>query len=87
MSKFNSNYVPRSALTIFAHPDDAEFGVAGTLAKWAGSGCEITMVLCTSGNVGTHDASYTPKTLTETRENEAPARSCHLRRANRLVLW
>ena len=70
MSKFNSNYVPRSALTIFAHPDDAEFGVAGTLAKWARAGSDITMVLCTSGNVGTHDASYTPKTLAETRENE-----------------
>ena len=70
MSKFNSNYVPRSALTIFAHPDDAEFGVAGTLAKWAGSGCKITMVLCTSGNVGTHDAKFTPNTLAALREEE-----------------
>src|SRR5512136_269696 len=70
LSKFNGDYVPKSAMTIFAHPDDAEFGVAATLAKWAKAGCEITMVLCTSGNVGTHDAQYTIKTLAKTREAE-----------------
>ena len=73
MSKFNGSYIPKSAMTIFAHPDDAEFGVAGTLAKWAAGGCEITMVLCTSGNVGTHDSQYTLKTLARTRETEQKA--------------
>src|SRR5512136_1113568 len=73
LSKFNGDYVPQSAMTIFAHPDDAEFGVAGTLAKWAQAGCEITMVLCTSGNIGTHDTSYNPQTLTTTREAEQQA--------------
>ncbi len=70
MSKFNGSYIPKSAMTIFAHPDDAEFTIGGTLAKWAAAGCEITMVLCTSGNVGTHDAKYTLKTLAQTREAE-----------------
>ena len=70
MSKFNGGYIPKSAMTIFAHPDDAEFTVGGTLAKWAKAGCEITMVLCTSGNVGTHDAVYTRETLAQTREAE-----------------
>ena len=73
MSKFNGSYVPKSALTIFAHPDDAEFTIGGTLAKWAAAGCEITMVLCTSGNVGTHDSKYTLKTLAKTREAEQKA--------------
>ena len=70
LSKFNGSYIPKSALTIFAHPDDSEFTIGGTLAKWAAAGCEITMVLCTSGNVGTHDGKYTLKTLAKTREAE-----------------
>jgi LmbE family N-acetylglucosaminyl deacetylase len=70
MSRFNGNYIPKSAMTIFAHPDDAEFTVGGTLAKWARAGCEITMLLITSGNVGTHDTSYTRETLAQTRETE-----------------
>ena len=73
MSKFNGSYIPKSAMTIFAHPDDAEFTIGGTLAKWAAAGCEITMVLCTSGNVGTHDPKYTLKTLAKTREAEQKA--------------
>ncbi len=70
MSRFNNDYVPKSAMTIFAHPDDAEFSAGGTIAKWAKAGCEITLVLCTSGNVGTHDATYTRETLAQTREAE-----------------
>ena len=73
MPRFDANYVPKSALTIFAHPDDAEFGVAGTLARWAKAGCEITLVLCTSGNVGTHDGKYTRESLAETRKQEQKA--------------
>lgn len=70
MSRFDAAYVPSSAMTIFAHPDDAEFGVAATLARWSAAGCRVTMVLCTSGNVGTHDDSLTAATLAETRETE-----------------
>jgi LmbE family N-acetylglucosaminyl deacetylase len=73
MPNFDATYIPKSAMTIFAHPDDAEFGVSGTLAKWARAGCEITMVVCTSGNVGTHDPQYTRETLAETRAKEQAA--------------
>jgi len=73
LSKFNGSYIPKSAMAIFAHPDDSEFTVGGTIAKWADAGCEITMVLCTSGNVGTHDPKYTLKTLAKTREAEQKA--------------
>ncbi len=58
-------------MAIFAHPDDADFTVAGTLAKWARGGCAITLVLITSGNVGTHDRRYTRKTIARTRERES----------------
>lgn len=73
MSKFNGSYIPKSAMTIFAHPDDTEFTIGGTIAKWAAAGCQIVMVLCTSGNVGTHDLKYTLKTLAKTREAEQQA--------------
>ena len=70
MAKFDSDWIPQPAMTIFAHPDDLEFSCSGTLAKWAKAGCEITVVLCTSGNVGTHDAKYTQESLMEVREHE-----------------
>ena len=70
MAKFDSDWIPSSAMTIFAHPDDMEFSCGATLAKWAKAGCDITVVLCTSGNVGTHDAKFTPYTLAAVREVE-----------------
>lgn len=73
MSRFDANYVPKSAMTIYAHPDDAEFSVAGTIARWARAGCQVTLVLCTSGNVGTHDTKYTLESLAKTRRKEQKA--------------
>jgi LmbE family N-acetylglucosaminyl deacetylase len=76
MPRFDAEYVPSSAMTIFAHSDDAEFIVSGTIAKWARAGCEVTFVVITSGNVGTHDPKYSRKSLTRARvsEQEAAAR-------------
>jgi LmbE family N-acetylglucosaminyl deacetylase len=68
--KYDAQYVPASAMTIFAHPDDVEFGVAGTLAAWSRAGCAVTMVLCTSGNVGAQEVSARPSEISEMRENE-----------------
>jgi LmbE family N-acetylglucosaminyl deacetylase len=70
MAKFDSEWVPKSAMTIFAHPDDAEFSCSGTVAKWARAGCKITYILITSGNAGTHDTRYTPESLMDVRERE-----------------
>ncbi len=70
MAKFDGEWVPKSAMTIFAHPDDAEFSCSGAVAKWARAGCEITYILITSGNAGTHDTTYTPESLMEVRERE-----------------
>lgn len=73
MPRFDADYVPRSAMTIFAHPDDAEFLVSGTIAKWAKAGCDVTCVVITSGNVGTHDTAFTREELARTREEEQKA--------------
>jgi LmbE family N-acetylglucosaminyl deacetylase len=60
-------------MSIHAHPDDQEFSVAGTLAKWAQAGCEIISVIITSGDSGSNDpakdGSYKP-VLAELREKE-----------------
>lgn len=50
-------YLPKVAMTIQAHPDDQEFSVGGTLAKWARAGCEIISVVITSGDSGSNDPS------------------------------
>jgi len=73
MPKFDADYVPSSAMTIFAHPDDAEFIVSGTIAKWTRAGCEVTFLVATSGNVGTHEEKFSRETLTRTREEEQRA--------------
>ena len=73
MPRFDADYVPPSAMTIFAHPDDAEFLVSGTIARWTRAGCEVTSVVITSGNVGTHDATYTREMLARKREAEQHA--------------
>lgn len=53
----DKEYLPKIAMSIQAHPDDQDFTVAGTLAKWAKAGCEIISVMITSGDSGSNDIS------------------------------
>jgi LmbE family N-acetylglucosaminyl deacetylase len=69
----NKNGVPSSAMVITAHPDDAEFTVAGTVAVWAKAGCRVVYVLCTDGNVGCHEPGMTCERLAEIRRSEQRA--------------
>lgn len=66
-------YVPKTAMFIFAHPDDIEFGVAGTAALWARGGCRVIYVVITDGNVGSHEDGMTPERLAEIRRAEQTA--------------
>lgn len=61
---------PDSAMTIGAHPDDAEFGVGGTLARWARAGCEVTMLIVTDGSKGTWDVHLPTAELIKARRQE-----------------
>jgi LmbE family N-acetylglucosaminyl deacetylase len=69
----SSTYIPARAMFIYAHPDDIEFGVAGTAAKWAKHGAEVTYVVLTDGNVGSHDEEMTAEKLVQTRRAEQQA--------------
>lgn len=64
-------YVPKRAMAIFAHPDDIEFGCAGTLIRWIRAGAVVCYVLCTSGDVGIDDVSLTREEVIEIRERES----------------
>ena len=66
-------YTPQTAMFIFAHPDDIEFGVAGTAAKWARAGSRVIYVVITDGNVGSHEDGMTPERLAEIRRAEQTA--------------
>jgi LmbE family N-acetylglucosaminyl deacetylase len=61
---------PDRALVIVAHPDDADFGIAGTMARWIKAGTVARMVCCTSGDAGADDATLDPLELARTRERE-----------------
>ena len=61
---------PERVLVIVAHPDDADFGVAGTMARWIRAGTAARMVCCTSGDAGADDATTDPLALARTREAE-----------------
>ncbi|MHB8510163.1 MAG: PIG-L deacetylase family protein [Candidatus Dormibacteria bacterium] len=56
-------------MVIAAHPDDAEFGAAGTIAKMTAQGIEATYVVVTAGNRG-GEGERTEADLTRVREAE-----------------
>lgn len=64
---------PERVMVIAAHPDDPEFGCAGTIAKWAQAGRKVTYVLLTSGDKGSRDPNLKPGELAALREEEQRA--------------
>jgi len=68
---------PGRVLSVHAHPDDQEFTVGGTLAKWARAGSTIITVCITSGSAGSNE--HTPVSMT--REALAPIREDEQRKA------
>jgi LmbE family N-acetylglucosaminyl deacetylase len=65
-------------MVIAAHPDDPEFGCAGTVLKWAQAGKHVTYVLLTSGDKGSHDPELRPGRLAAMRESEQRAAAAEL---------
>jgi LmbE family N-acetylglucosaminyl deacetylase len=57
-------------MVVTPHPDDAEFGVAGTVARWVKEGKEVVYVVCANGDKGTSDINMKPEKLVKIREQE-----------------
>jgi LmbE family N-acetylglucosaminyl deacetylase len=62
----------RSALVVAAHPDDIDFGAAGTVATWTAAGIAVTYCVCTSGEAS-GDADRDAAQMARTREAEQRA--------------
>jgi LmbE family N-acetylglucosaminyl deacetylase len=60
-------------LVIVAHPDDVEYGMAGTVARWVEEGKTVSYVLVTRGEAGNEDPALTAEQAAELREREQRA--------------
>ena len=69
---------------MIAHADDAEFGAAGTIAKWVKEGKEVTYVVATNGNKGSSDPNMTHEQLAAIREREQRA-ACRVLGVERII--
>lgn len=64
---------PADIMVVTPHPDDAEYGVAGTVARWTREGRSVIYVVCTNGDKGTSDPLMKPESLVAIREAEQKA--------------
>ena len=70
----------KTALVIAAHPDDADFGAAGTSYLWSKEGWTFYYLVCTDGSKGTADRAWSPPSSSASaarsngRPRDAPAR-------------
>jgi LmbE family N-acetylglucosaminyl deacetylase len=69
---------PERVMVIVAHPDDADFGPAATIARWTADGSLARLVCCTSGDAGGDDADIDPLELARRREEEQRAAARHV---------
>ena len=65
-------------MVIVAHPDDADFGPAATVAGWIAAGSVAHLVCCTSGDAGSDDPRTDPLALARLREAEQRAAAVHI---------
>ena len=73
MSDEAHDWRPDRFMVIAGHPDDADFGPAGTAARWIDAGSTGWLVCCTSGDQGGEDADLDPLELAAVREREQRA--------------
>jgi LmbE family N-acetylglucosaminyl deacetylase len=69
---------PERVLVVAAHPDDIEFGAAGTIARWVSEGALVRYLVATRGDKGSDDPRADPRALAVTREGEQRAAAAEL---------
>jgi LmbE family N-acetylglucosaminyl deacetylase len=60
-------------LVIAAHPDDVDFGAAGTIAQWTEAGLEVAYCIVTNGEAGGSDPSVSRTEMAAIRKAEQTA--------------
>jgi len=64
-------------LVITAHPDDVDFGAAGTVGSWTNAGIDVTYCIVTDGNAGGNDPSISrPDMAVLRRAEQTTAAKC-----------
>jgi LmbE family N-acetylglucosaminyl deacetylase len=63
----------RRILVITAHPDDVDFGAAGTVARWTDAGIEVGYCIVTDGEAGGSDPSLSRTDMAALRRREQAA--------------
>jgi LmbE family N-acetylglucosaminyl deacetylase len=63
----------KRALVVVAHPDDVDFGTAGTIAYLTNRGVDVAYCLVTSGDAGGDDSTDSREERIATREAEQTA--------------
>lgn len=61
------------ALVVSAHPDDHDFGAAGTIALWRRAGIAVTLLMLTDGQAGGFDEGIDRAQMPELRRREQTA--------------
>jgi LmbE family N-acetylglucosaminyl deacetylase len=65
-------------LVVAAHPDDADFGTAGTVATWTDADVHVTYCVVTDGQVGAVDREMTRERLVDVRRREQRTAAAHV---------
>jgi LmbE family N-acetylglucosaminyl deacetylase len=60
-------------LVITAHPDDVDFGAAGTVARWTETGLDVSYCIVTNGDAGGSDRSVPRDEMARLRQAEQTA--------------
>ena len=69
---------PERVLVVAAHPDDIEFGAAGTIARWVSEGADVRYLLVTRGDKGSDDPEADVDALVSLREREQRAAAAEI---------
>ena len=73
-------------LIVTAHPDDVDFGAAGTVATWTAQGIEVTYCIVTDGDAGGFDPSVARDQIGLIRQHEQTAAAKQVGVDN-LIFW
>jgi LmbE family N-acetylglucosaminyl deacetylase len=69
----DNEYVVERVLVVVAHPDDIDFGAAGTIATWTDAGLEVSYCVITDGDAGGFDPAVPRSEIGGIRQAEQRA--------------